>query len=186
MFDAIKRVISGDDVRFDDSGETGDVMESEQSTHQHDDSIRMSSEDICIYAALIENDMDVDVTGDTANTPGSSLSDMSATRHGSEAIKASNSHEKFTRRDSKMSNTDSSSASMKASSQTSSRDWGWFEDVHTAEHNAPSKKKDKASSKSIKKKGKIGGGLGFQPETTPAAGLETILLYHQPTTPDGK
>jgi hypothetical protein len=64
----------------------------------------------------------------------------------------------FPRHDSRASN-DSSSGSHRASSQNSSRDWGWFEDVHGSE-NATSpylKRKDATDDKHNSKKGKKSG-----------------------------
>ena len=66
----------------------------------------------------------------------------------------------FPRNDSKVSN-DSSSGSMRGSSQNSSRDWGWFEDVHASEQQLTPylKRKDTTDDKNNKKKGKKGKGL---------------------------
>jgi hypothetical protein len=65
----------------------------------------------------------------------------------------------FPRNDSKNSNDGSSGAfsfgSMRASSQNSSRDWGWFEDVHQSASDTPYlKRKDTADKSDGKKKGK--------------------------------
>jgi hypothetical protein len=64
----------------------------------------------------------------------------------------------FPRHDSRASN-DSSSGSHRASSQNSSRDWGWFEDVHGSENAASPylKRKDATEDKHNSKKGKKSG-----------------------------
>ena len=64
----------------------------------------------------------------------------------------------FPRNDSIVSSSDSSeSNSMRGGSQNSSRDWGWFEDVYTSDHNLTPQLKRKETSendKNNKKKGK--------------------------------
>mmetsp|Transcript_26981 Transcript_26981/g.75887 ORF Transcript_26981/g.75887 Transcript_26981/m.75887 type:complete len:402 (-) Transcript_26981:3390-4595(-) len=79
----------------------------------------------------------------------------------------------FHRNDSRVSN-DSSSESNRASSQTSSRDWGWFEDVHMSEHHHGSpflKRKDQPNDKAAShKKGRQLKGL-----VPPSASISTHI-----------
>ena len=189
MFSSIKRVISGDELNVermesnnDSNNNNVDSQDISSTTlSQEDEKVPTSSVEINT-AALIENDMDID----HLNTPGSSLSDLSAARRELETIQKeyrpnNNPNQekvivsRFPRNDSKQSS-DSSSASMKASSQNSSRDWGWFEDVVSEELGTPSqlKRKDAASSKTNKKKGKKGG-LVPSEETSSSDGLEAII-----------
>lgn len=74
---------------------------------------------------------------------------------------------------------DSSSGSVtKANSQTGSRDWGWFEDVHVSEHLATPylKRKEATEEKTNQKKGKKGSGLVHHgSEGTPSDGLREIV-----------
>ena len=189
MFSSIKRVISGDELNVErmesNNNNNNDNVDSQDisstTLSQEDEKVPTSSVEINT-AALIENDMDID----NLDTPGSSLSDLS--RRELETIqkeyRPTNDNpnqekvivSRFPRNDSKQSN-DSSSASMKASSQNSSRDWGWFEDVVSEELGTPSqlKRKDAASSKTNKKKGKKGGLVPSEGTSSSDDGLEAII-----------
>ena len=191
MFSSIKRVISGDELnveRMESSNNNKNNVDSQDisstTLSQEDEKVPTSSVEINT-AALIENDMDID---NLNNTPGSSLSELSAAPRGEletiqKEYRPTNNNpnqeqvivSRFPRNDSKQSS-DSSSASMKASSQNSSRDWGWFEDVVSEELGTPSqlKRKDAASSKTNKKKGKKGG-LVPSEGTQSSDGLEAII-----------
>jgi hypothetical protein len=85
--------------------------------------------------------------------------------------------EKFPRNDSRTS--DSSSGSVtRANSQGSSRDWGWFEDVHASEHLTTPylKRKETTEDNTNQKKGKKGGGLvPHGSARTPSDGLREIV-----------
>ena len=189
MFSSIKRVISGDELNVErmesNNNNNNDNVDSQDisstTLSQEDEKVPTSSVEINT-AALIENDMDID----NLDTPGSSLSDLS--RRELETIqkeyRPTNDNpnqekvivSRFPRNDSKQSS-DSSSASMKASSQNSSRDWGWFEDVVSEELGTPSqlKRKDAASSKTNKKKGKKGGLVPSEGTSSSDDGLEAII-----------
>lgn len=188
MFSSIKRVISGDELNVErmesNNNNNNDNVDSQDisstTLSQEDEKVPTSSVEINT-AALIENDMDID----NLDTPGSSLSDLS--RRELETIQKeyrpnNNPNQekvivsRFPRNDSKQSS-DSSSASMKASSQNSSRDWGWFEDVVSEELGTPSqlKRKDAASSKTNKKKGKKGGLVPSEGTSSSDDGLEAII-----------
>ena len=192
MFSSIKRVISGDELNVErmesNNNNNNDNVDSQDisstTLSQEDEKVPTSSVEINT-AALIENDMDID----NLNTPGSSLSDLSAARRGEletihKEYRPTNNNpnqekvivSRFPRNDSKQSS-DSSSASMKASSQNSSRDWGWFEDVVSEELGTPSqlKRKDAASSKTNKKKGKKGGLVPSEGTSSSDDGLEAII-----------
>lgn len=176
MFGVIKRVISGEEVNID--GNSRDFSH-DDNNYNNDGALSNTrsdyptSSDDFLPAALIEND-------NYMHTPRSSLSDMSAARRelenidhatGTSATSTPNnnynndnnmmSRERmapimFVRKDSRASSDASSEASMKAaSSQNSSRDWGWFEDVHAGENQSqPNKRKDNSFKKSSNKKEK--------------------------------
>jgi hypothetical protein len=166
----IQRVISGEDV----SGAGGSeefLQSSSSAAGENSSSIPTSSVDIR-PSALIEND--------SIHTSGSSLSDMSETRREIEAISTSPPTSTTTRMANNNNNhnnnmaqasitstaaaaalvradsTGSNDSSMKAdSSRNSSRDWGWFEDVHASENQLqPNKRKDSFFRKSSNKKEK--------------------------------
>ena len=179
MLGAIKRVISGEDMRGGGEGEESNdnerILSTPEQSQSHPGIVNMSS-DVAMEPVLVENDQDMDMELDVGviesvhhGTPGSSLSDVSD-GHASAMMEDVDNHllqadprqsqlppppptttsfqqqqpppqavtmqvatKTLPRNDSKVSN-DSSSASnsMKGSSQNSSRDWGWFEDVHTS------------------------------------------------------
>lgn len=220
MFEAIKRVISGEDV-----GEENLIQISEATnqdlTSDMPPTEPSSGAEIAPQPALVENDMDHEfsdnnelrllpsngILNSESYTPRSSLSDVSA-GHKDEIEDAGETAMTFTkmvvdddgmlerssaipeqaaamfargnfpRNDSRVSN-DSSLGSQRASSQNSSRDWGWFEDVHISEHQSSPylKRKDTTDDKNNKKKGKKGGG-GLVPqvsEGTSSGGLTEII-----------
>ena len=147
--------------------------------------------------------MEGDPHSKNISTPGSSLSDMSEARPGEQHEEqdmtgqqqmtidddmmhdrssinpehaVATSFERLSRRDSRAS--DSSGSFTRANSQTGSRDWGWFEDVHVSEHLATPylKRKETTEDKTKQKKGKKGSGLvphGI--EGTPSEGLREIV-----------
>ena len=156
------------------------------------------------------DNMDIDGAGGltqmaSAETPGSSLSDVSdADQHATgldiddddddyengnndttmkvmdvePAMKRSAGRGSLPRNDSKMSS--DSSNSVRGGSQNSSRDWGWFEDVHASEHAHPptmSKRKASTDSKGNKKGGGKSRLVPMLPNDAPH-GLDTIGLIH--------
>eukprot|EP00339_Tiarina_fusa_P005320 CAMPEP_0117057456 /NCGR_PEP_ID=MMETSP0472-20121206/39897_1 /TAXON_ID=693140 ORGANISM="Tiarina fusus, Strain LIS" /NCGR_SAMPLE_ID=MMETSP0472 /ASSEMBLY_ACC=CAM_ASM_000603 /LENGTH=514 /DNA_ID=CAMNT_0004774365 /DNA_START=182 /DNA_END=1726 /DNA_ORIENTATION=+ len=172
MLDVIKRVISGDDMNV-----TSNEQQGEQQANNNVDSIGNTGSDSGLSTnfdtapVLVENDMDLDQDVGrvahmaTSETPRSSLSDVSAAHDtgldidGDENMEDQDQSARkepergtLTRNDSKMSS--DSSNSVRGGSQNSSRDWGWFEDVHASEHAQAPQSKRKATSDKNSKKGK--------------------------------
>jgi hypothetical protein len=197
MSEVMQRVISGEDVNG--AGGSEEFLQSSSSAAaagENRTSIPTSSVDIR-SSALIENDSSI-------HTPGSSLSDMSETRRELETISTSppisttttmaNNNYYYNetqatfadvalvRVDSKGSNDSWSETSMKAaSSQNSSRDWGWFEDVHATEnHLQPNKRKDNFFRKSSNKKEKTRMLPSSQITNSSDAGFDAIVHKHPP------
>ena len=213
MFDAIKRVISGEDVAEENLAPTEDGTNPEPNRSVDSGMVPSSGIEIeTTQPAIVENDLDHGLASDNnkltlppstnddrsnheSYTPRSSLSDVSAGHNDDEIVEStptgvttqrfakmvvdddgmldrSNAipeqaaalfatRGNFPRNDSRVSN-DSSSGSQRASSQNSSRDWGWFEDVHVSEQSSSPylKRKDTTDDKNNKKKGKRGGSGG--------------------------
>jgi hypothetical protein len=193
MSEVMQRVISGEDVNG--AGGSEEFLQSSSSTTgENRTSIPTSSVDIR-PSALIENDSSI-------HTPGSSLSDMSETRRELETISTSppisttksmannnnNNNETqapfaaLVREDSNGSNDSSSETSMKAaSSQNSSRDWGWFEDVHASENQLqPNKRKDNFFRNSSNKKEKTRMLPSSQITNSSDGGFDAIVHKHPP------
>ena len=174
MLGAIKRVISGDDVKDGESQDNAPLTD-----------IDTPAATFQAPPALIENDQDMEIEADVTitniesvlQTPGSSLSDVSAapdiqqlemnggdqvlpprpiSRGTSAQAVLSLEQAHLPRNDSKSID----SSSLRGSSQNSSRDWGWFEDASAEMTLTPHlKRKDTSEDKSNKKKGKTGGRL---------------------------
>jgi hypothetical protein len=181
----MQRVISGDDMYGDGLGSTERIVNPGAG---ETDAMGTPPPNVETSPALVENDQEMDIDADDADTHFASASEISEMSdglsfHESEdrggdyqmmeylasqpmqmfQMNTSNvipeqAVANFPRNDSKVSS-DSSSTSMRGSSQNSSRDWGWFEDVHLSEHaiSPHLKRKDTSDDKNNKKKGKKGG-----------------------------
>lgn len=203
MLDVIRRVISGEEFHDAVAATEEEATTAEEMNQQHTNTMTTQGAptlvendqdmDIDVDVAV---DMDVGVThiASASETPRSSLSDVSAAAKSvqeeyeqmmSEEAPMHVIREQVTtnlnqgranlpRSDSKASS--DSSNSMRGSSQNSSRDWGWFEDVHTNEQMTPhQKRKEISDDKGSKKKGKKGGRLvPLVDAGDPSHGLEII------------
>jgi hypothetical protein len=109
---------------------------------------------------LDDSDMIIDYTANLIPEPHSAMFDS----------------ENFPRNDSHSSTEEHSN---RASSQNSSRDWGWFEDVYNAENHSGIflKRKDQTTEDKLdKKKGKTGGGLVPMVSSEGAHGAVTQII----------
>jgi hypothetical protein len=172
MLDVIKRVISGDDMNVTSNAQEGQQLHQLHQLQAHNVDTTTSntgsesglSTNFDTAPAVVENDMDIDqdVSGGAhfaTSSNRSSLSDISEGHDTGLDIDGDDNMEDqltmergtLTRNDSKMS---SDSNSVRGGSQNSSRDWGWFEDVHASEHAQAPQSKRRASNHRSSKKGK--------------------------------